>query len=204
MGCGSGEPIAAHLVGCGYRMTGVDSSPSIIGMCRSRFPDHQWIVADMRTPNLDQKFDGIIAWDSFFHLMPEDQLAMFPIFRRHAKPGSALMFTSGPQHGEAIGEYRGEALYHASLDPSEYEALLASIGFSVVAHVAEDATLGDIRFGSPNVSPDRSGSRLTVAHRSENIPDRGLRVRIVGWVPGQTNSRPSSEAAERPERSRGL
>jgi hypothetical protein len=74
---------------------------------------------------------------------------MFPTFRKHAHPGTALMFTSGPQHGEAIGEYRGEALYHASLDPAEYEALLASIGFSVVAHVAEDAGCGGhtIRLG---------------------------------------------------------
>ena len=41
---------------------------------------------------------------------------MFPIFRDHAAAGCALMFTSGPSAGEAIGSYQGEPLYHASLD----------------------------------------------------------------------------------------
>jgi hypothetical protein len=37
------------------------------------------------------------------------------------------MFNTGPAHGEAIGQYRGDPLYHASLAPSEYEALFASL-----------------------------------------------------------------------------
>jgi len=34
------------------------------------------------------------------------------------------MFTSGPEEGEVIGFYCGEPLYHASLDPVEYDKLL--------------------------------------------------------------------------------
>ena len=52
------------------------------------------------------------------------------------------MFTSGPAFGEAIGTFEGEPLYHGSLDPAEYRALLDAQGFEVVAHVAEDATCG--------------------------------------------------------------
>jgi hypothetical protein len=52
------------------------------------------------------------------------------------------MFTSGPSHGEAIGTYRGEPLYHGSLDASEYRSLLDDNGFAVVAHVVEDPTCG--------------------------------------------------------------
>jgi hypothetical protein len=52
------------------------------------------------------------------------------------------MFTSGPAHGEAIGSYHGEPLYHASLDADEYAALLSAQGFEILAHVAEDATCG--------------------------------------------------------------
>lgn len=72
----------------------------------------------------------------------ERHRAMFPIFHAHALPGAALMFTSGPAHGEAIGAFQGEALYHASLDAAEYTALLAANGFDVLAHVAEDARCG--------------------------------------------------------------
>lgn len=142
VGCGSGEPIARYLIACGHRVTGVDSSPSLIGLCASRFPDQTWIVSDMRRMTLGACFGGIIAWDSFFHLAPEDQRAMFPVFRAHAQPGAALMFTSGPAAGEAIGSYRGDVLYHASLDPADYTALLAANGFAVLDHVVEDQSCG--------------------------------------------------------------
>ena len=84
IGCGSAEPIARYLIEKGCEVTGIDSSPALIGMCKDRFPDQDWIVADMRTLSLDRRFDGILAWNSFFHLCPEDQRGMFPIFRRHA------------------------------------------------------------------------------------------------------------------------
>jgi SAM-dependent methyltransferase len=142
IGCGSGEPIARHLIEKGYTLTGVDAAPSMIDLCRSRFPFATCVVADMRTLALGRRFDGLIAWDSFFHLRPEDQRAMFPIFGTHAAASAALMFTSGPSFGEAIGTFEGEPLYHGSLDPAEYRSLLDAQKFEVVAHVAEDASCG--------------------------------------------------------------
>lgn len=142
LGCGSGEPIARHLIAAGYRLTGVDSSPGMIELCRQRFPDERWIVGDMRRLALGRRFDGILAWDSFFHLSPDDQRRMFAVFGAHATPGAALMFTSGPAQGEALGEYRGERLYHASLDGAEYRLLLGVIGFEVAAQTNEDPDCG--------------------------------------------------------------
>ena len=142
LGCGMGEPIARYLIEAGYALTGVDSSASMIALCRERFLARTWHVADMRSLALGRTFDGIIAWDSFFHLTPDDQRRMFPIFRAHTAPSAALLFTSGPAHGEAVGEYQGEKLYHASLAPEEYRALLAQNGFAVEAYIAEDAECG--------------------------------------------------------------
>ena len=92
----------------------------------------------MRGLHLNVRFDGVIAWDSFFHLCPDDQRRMFPLFREHSAPNAALLFTSGTSHGEAIGEYRGEPLYHGSLDTREYRKLLQDNGFEIVSHVARD------------------------------------------------------------------
>jgi SAM-dependent methyltransferase len=142
LGCGSAEPIARYFIAAQYQVTGVDSSPAMIGLCRSRFPRQAWVVADMRTLRLGRRFDGILAWDSYFHLRADDQERMFQVFRRHAAPNAALMFTSGPRRGEAMGSYQGEPLYHASLDPAEYRALLEQHGFEVVSHVSEDARCG--------------------------------------------------------------
>ncbi|MFY9658132.1 MAG: hypothetical protein WAK01_16395 [Methylocystis sp.] len=57
---------------------------------------------------------------------PSDEVVGF--YRRHARSwaGERMMFTSGPAHGEAVGELYGEPLYHASLNPTEYRALLAA------------------------------------------------------------------------------
>ena len=49
-------------------------------------PDLVRLHADMRRLALGRRFAGLIAWDSFFHLRPQDQRAMFPIFAAHAAP----------------------------------------------------------------------------------------------------------------------
>ena len=92
----------------------------------------------MRELALNETFDGLIAWDSFFHLTQQDQQKMFPIFDRLSRPGSALMFTSGTDNGIAMGQFEGEPLFHASLAPDEYRALLSAHGFAVVGMVMED------------------------------------------------------------------
>jgi 2-polyprenyl-3-methyl-5-hydroxy-6-metoxy-1,4-benzoquinol methylase len=142
VGCGSAEPIARFFIEQGHPVTGADSSPSLIDICTHRFPAQNWIVADMRELSVDEEFNGIVAWDSLFHLSPEHQRGMFPIFRKHSAPNAALLFTSGPAGGEIIGEYRGEPLYHGSLDGVEYRELLDHNGFAVVSHVLEDITCG--------------------------------------------------------------
>jgi trans-aconitate methyltransferase len=146
LGCGGGSPVALHMVAKGFRVTGIDSSPSLISLCRTRMPDQEWIVGDMRSLALDRRFGGILAWDSFFHLRPEDQEAMFRIFAAHAAPAAVLMFNAGPGRGEAIGSYRGDPLYHASLDAAEYAALLSDSGFELIEHSVNESIKGGRTF----------------------------------------------------------
>ena len=142
VGCGSGEPIGRYLMDAGHLVVGVDASPNMIAICRQRFPAGDWRVADMRALNLGQVFDGIVAWDSFFHLSRDDQRQVLPLLARHAAPSAALLFTSGPADGVATGSYHGEPLHHASLDPQEYRTLLVQNQFEVVAHTTQDAHCG--------------------------------------------------------------
>ena len=131
-----------YLVEQGCALTGVDSAPEMIAVCKDRLPEQMWYVADIRSLSLGRVFDGILAWDSFFHLCPDDQRRMFPVFRTHAAPRAALMFTSGPSYSVAMGTFEGEPLYHASLDGAEYRTLLDENDFTVVAHVVEDPACG--------------------------------------------------------------
>lgn len=142
LGCGSGVPVADYLIRQGRRITGVDGAAVLIGHAERRFPEHRWIVADMRALPALGPFHGVLAWHSFFHLRPEDQRAMFPAFRRLVVPGGTLLFTSGTEHGEAIGSFEGQPLYHGSLDTTEYRTLLAANGFDTLDHVEADESCG--------------------------------------------------------------
>lgn len=142
VGCGTGEPIAADLIRRGARLTGIDAAPAMIDRARSRFPDHDWHVADMRSLDLGPRFDAVIAWDSFFHLSRADQPSTLARLAGHGRPGALLMFTSGPDNGEAIGDLFGEPLFHASLDPEAYRAILAAASYAVLRYVPSDPTCG--------------------------------------------------------------
>ncbi|MEJ6401644.1 class I SAM-dependent DNA methyltransferase [Yoonia sp. 2307UL14-13] len=142
LGCGTGQPIGAYLSDRGARMTGVDAAGPMVAAYARNIPHAKVIEADMRALKLGQTFDAIIAWDSFFHLSVEDQRAMFAVFAAHAAPRATLMFTSGHMAGEAIGTVAGIPIYHASLAPDEYDALLAENGFKVLRFTPEDPDCG--------------------------------------------------------------
>jgi SAM-dependent methyltransferase len=132
LGCGTGEPIAAWFAARGDRVTGVDGAAAMIAEFRARVPGAEAIRADMRGLTLGRSFDVILGFNSFFHLSPDDQRAMFPVFATHAARGATLLFTSGPDVGEAWGTVGASMVYHASLAPAEYRELLARAGFGEV------------------------------------------------------------------------
>lgn len=138
LGCGNGQPIAEYFIQQGFQLTGIDGAPAMLERARKRFPEQRWLVQDMRELTLGETFDGLIAWDSFFHLTQQDQQQMFPIFAQHSHPNSVLIFTSGPGNGIAIGQFAGEPLFHASLAPEEYRTLLNENGFEIIDTVIED------------------------------------------------------------------
>lgn len=138
VGCGTGEPMAAYLSGLGFAVTGVDGAAAMIGIARARRPEGDWRVADMRRLALEERFDGVLAWDSFFHLTRDEQRQVVPRLLRHLRPGGPLMLTVGPEDGEAAGCVGDEPIYHASLEGDEYAGLLDEGGAEIVAFVAED------------------------------------------------------------------
>lgn len=138
LGCGPGAPIATYLAERGVAVTGVDGAAAMVDLFARTLPGARAIHADMRTLDLGERFDAILAWDSFFHLSPQDQRAMFAVYAAHAAPKAALMFTSGPASGESWGHAAGVPVYHASLDRDEYSTLLTDHGFKVIEYRPED------------------------------------------------------------------
>jgi hypothetical protein len=114
----------------------------MVELFRRNVPEARAAVVDMREMALGEAFDAILAWDSFFHLSPDDQRAVLSVFAAHAAPRAVLMFTAGPEAGEPVGDFAGHALYHASLDPEGYREALAAAGFEVIEATFEDVEAG--------------------------------------------------------------
>ncbi|WP_170333366.1 class I SAM-dependent methyltransferase [Ruegeria arenilitoris] len=138
LGCGAGDPIARWFMAEGFDVTGVDFSEAMLTIARERWPEGDWRYADMREFELDQKFDGIIAWNSFFHLTADEQKACIARMSHHLRPGGMLMLTVGPSEGEASGTVGAEIVYHASLSPAGYASCLEENGLLLTGFLAED------------------------------------------------------------------
>jgi SAM-dependent methyltransferase len=143
LGCGTGMPVMDYLLKQGLQVTGVDASSCMLEIARHNLPGADLRLADMRQLSLNQQFDALIAWHSFFHLPPEDQPSMFLIFKMHLKNKGLLLFTSGKEHGEAWGMNGGVNLYHGSLDKQEYKTLLEANDFRVLQYTEDDPECGN-------------------------------------------------------------
>jgi len=143
LGCGTGQPIAQYLLDRRCVVTGVDGAANMVALFEQNLPKARAIHADMRGLDLGETFDAVLAWDSFFHLSPEDQIPMFEVFARHLAPGGVVMFTTGTDDGEALGQVGDSVVYHASLSPERYRELLAAQGLEVIRHIIEDPDCAD-------------------------------------------------------------
>ncbi|MDF1778389.1 MAG: class I SAM-dependent methyltransferase [Rhizobiaceae bacterium] len=138
LGCGAGMPIAAYFMGKGFAVTGLDASAAMIQLAKSVMPDGDWREGDMRGLDLNETFDGIIGWNSFFHLTRPEQRDVLPRLARHLETNGRLMLTVGPENGEAVGQVGDDRIYHASLSPDEYASILLVNQLAIKDFVIED------------------------------------------------------------------
>jgi SAM-dependent methyltransferase len=141
LGCGTGQPIAAHFLAGGFDVTGIDYSSAMIALARSGLPEAAWHIKDMRTLTGTEIFDGICSWDAFFHLSIADQRQLLPVLAWCVRENGAILLTVGPGEGEVTGTVGGELVYHASLSPQEYRQILSDAGFSEITLVPEDQSV---------------------------------------------------------------
>ena len=139
LGCGAGDPIARYLIENGCLVTGTDYADSMLSICKERFPDHEWIKADMREIKLEDSFNGIISWGAFFHLSQDQQRASLPKVCDLLQPEGILLMTVGHEEGEVTGTVAGQKVYHSSLSKIEYETILEDCGLEVLEFNLQDA-----------------------------------------------------------------
>jgi 2-polyprenyl-3-methyl-5-hydroxy-6-metoxy-1,4-benzoquinol methylase len=143
LGCGAGDPIARYLIESGRKVTGVDVSKRMIELAQTRFPAERWLCMDMREATMDVRFQGVVAWDSLFHLHHEAQTSVLTKIASWLEPSGMLLFNTGPDRGESVGNQFGDPLYHASLAPAEYRTLFDQLNLIEIAFAPTDPNTGE-------------------------------------------------------------
>lgn len=138
LGCGAGAPIAQWFMSEGFAVTGLDFAEAMLDLARARWPQGDWRQGEMRHFDLGRSFDGIVAWNSLFHLPPDDQRSCLACCAAHLAPGGTLLATVGPRAEETTGSVAGRVVYHASLSPAGYALALEEIGLRMTGFIAED------------------------------------------------------------------
>lgn len=100
LGCGTGR-ILLPLVRAGNRVTGLDSSPCMLDVCREKLEKEppsvssmaEIMLGDMRDFSLEDTYPLVIVpFRAFQHLLTaEDQIECLDCIRRHLDPGGTLV-----------------------------------------------------------------------------------------------------------------
>lgn len=139
VGCGSGKPNAAFLAERNIQVTGIDVSSQLLEAAKENVPNGTFNHTSITDYEPDQTFDGVIAWDSLFHLkLEEHELSFIKIFKL-LKPGGSFVFTHGGGDGEISGEMHGYPFTYSSLGPEKTKQLLVSLGFGVIRWVLDES-----------------------------------------------------------------
>lgn len=133
IGCGTGFPNAKYLSEEGFSVTGIDFTETLLEKAKAlNLPNANFILSDFFDYKPDTLFDGIIAFDSFFHFPREKQPLIYERVSAWMKTDSILLFTHGTVDGEITGEMFGEEFYYSSLSLNDVHNLLDKAGFEVL------------------------------------------------------------------------
>lgn len=134
LGCGTGRPIAEHLVARGFTATGVDQSSRMLARAHARLPEASWTEARIEDfVPVARGFAAVVAWDSLFHVPREHHADVFARVRAALPRGGRFALTvGGSAHPAFTDTMLGRTFFYDSHPPEEATALLVAAGFAVV------------------------------------------------------------------------
>lgn len=131
LGCGGGYPITRTLHEMGLQLNAIESSPTLVSVFRSRFPDIPVQCAKVQeSPFFNQSYDGVIAIGLLFLLSEPEQLAVISRVAKVLHPGGRFLFTSPKEKGSWI-DVNTNAVCR-SLGQATYEGHLRVAGFRLL------------------------------------------------------------------------
>lgn len=96
IGCGCGVPVARHLAGAGYQVTGVDISDVQIERARQLVPAASFILADATELDFPPgSFDAVVCLYTLIHMPLDRQPLLLRRIGRWLRPGGWLLAITG-------------------------------------------------------------------------------------------------------------
>ena len=137
LGCGTGVPISQALIERGFNVYGVDASPTMVAMFRSRFPNVPVECAAVEDSDFFRKsYDGVVAWGLFFLLDAPAQHRLIKKIAEALRTGGSLVFTAPSQNGSWRDAMTGRT--SIALGHEEYRKALEARAISLIGtHVDE-------------------------------------------------------------------
>ncbi len=131
IGCGSGY-LSKYLAERNFQVEGIDTSERMIKIAKSQKIAHtEFITSDFFDFVSPKKFDGVIAWDSFFHFPKEKQQDIYFKVESLLNIDGYLLFTHGDADDEHIDEMMGEPFYYSCIPKEKVCNILSRVGFKI-------------------------------------------------------------------------
>lgn len=149
LGCGTGKPIAAYIIGKGFRVTGVDESVKMLEIARNVVPEAELIHSDMLEVHLPGEFAAAIAWDSIFHVKRKNHQTVYRKLASSLETGGRLLLSVGGSDADAGGEgdsvtegftseMFGQTFFYSGYEPRVARSLLEAEGFEIERWEVDD------------------------------------------------------------------
>jgi SAM-dependent methyltransferase len=148
LGCGTGNPIARHIIDRGFRVVGVDQSQKMLEIAKRIIPEAKLIHADMIDVQLVEKFAAAIVWDSAFHIPREHHVNIYRKIAGALEPGGRMLLSVGGEGAESLdstfagltSEMYGATFFYDAYDPQLAGNLIEAAGFEIELWEVDDPT----------------------------------------------------------------
>jgi cyclopropane fatty-acyl-phospholipid synthase-like methyltransferase len=147
LGCGTGNPIAKHIAGRGFRVVGVDQSKALLDIAKTVVPEAELIHADMIEIEFTEKFAAAVAWDSVFHISRRHHARIYRKLAECLEPGARLLLSVGGSGAEEDSDFYsitsemfGHTFFYDAYAPEIARKLLETAGFEIETWEVDDPT----------------------------------------------------------------
>jgi cyclopropane fatty-acyl-phospholipid synthase-like methyltransferase len=138
LGFGTGQPIARYLLDRGFRLTGVDASREMLRLGAANCPEAELVCEDILHYQPGQRFDGVVAWDSVFHIAKGRHATVFRSMYDWLEPGGALLLSLGGSEDEFTEPMYGVEFFYSGHAPDTSVNLLRQAEFEILIADVDD------------------------------------------------------------------